>query len=227
MRFYLTGMLAYETARRLYEEERGRFTARFPRFFLEEFEKLSEHAVPFSAFLDKMCIEKNTRTLYSRRKFFFNGSIYVREVTEGGIFGTLWEACEDLELIRAEEGAKSRVVDLQENDRTPFFGKGTEVGCSVRLLDIPLDQHVIEILEYVGENPYEVRSEGCFLIAADEKANLGFGEITEIGTVTNGKERILLTGEKKRYLTPPERQAKDIEDRRGTNRPVENKAETL
>ena len=113
-------------------------------------------------------------------------------MTDGGLFGALWEVCEEL-----------------------------NAGCSVRLLDVPLDQHVVEILEYAGENPYEVASAGCLLIAAEETEM--FGEGTEIGTITNGNARVLLIGEKKRYLTPPERQAKDIEDRRGERRAEENR----
>lgn len=192
MKLYLTGMLGYETARRLYEADRKRFEARFPRFFLDEFEKLSERTVTFSAFLDKLCIDKNTKTLYSRKKFFLHASLCVCEVTEGGLFGALWEVCEEL-----------------------------DAGCSVRLLEIPLDQHVVEILEYAGENPYEVASCGCLLIAAEEDEMVG--EMTEIGTVTDGNERVLLIGEKKRYLTPPERQAKDIEDRRGERHAAGNR----
>lgn len=211
MKLYLTGILAYETARRLYEADRARFESRFPRFFLQEFENLSEQAAPNAAFLDKMCIEKNTKTIYSRNQFFYNGSVYVREINEGGIFASLWETCEDLKQIRREAEEAAPV--------------NADVGCSVRLFDIPLDQRVVELLEYAGENPYEVPSAGCLLVAAGD-AELP-EELTEIGTITNVNERILLAGEKKRFLTPPERQAKDIEDRRGSRPRDREQEQTL
>ena len=201
-RIFTAGPIAYETAKRLYFADKEQFEKRFPAFFLREFEKMSEDLLLKEAFLANFCIEKNTKKLYSRKNFYFDGSIYTREIADGGIFAALWAACEDLEKLSREEE------------------KAETFGCSVELSKIPIEQHVVEILELVKESPYEVSSKGSWLVIADDLPEQPSEEgtsFTEIGKLTSSKDRLILSGDSKRFLSPPERQAKDLEDRRRGN----------
>lgn len=210
MNIYVAGPIAYESARRFYEEHREELAARFPRFFLRDFEKLSEEAARADAFLGNFCIENSTKRLYSKKNCCLEQCRYLCRIAEGGVFAALWEACEAL-----------------------------KTGCRVSLEEIPVDQHVIEILELWKESPYEVSSKGSFLLvkeepeeaAAEQKKEQTPGHekegqkngalkewpeelrIKRIGQTTAGNERILLSGDGQRFLTPPQRQAKDIENR--------------
>ena len=207
MKICTAGLIAYETAMRLYEDEKAAFRERFPGFFLREFEKLSEESEMTAVFLDNLCIEKNTKKLYSRKNFYYNGQFYVREIKEGGIFAALWAACEDLQDLIREGGLLDPECCL----------KTGHAGCSIRLQDIPLDQHVIELLEYRKENPYEVSSAGSYLVICGNIPEEYSVHLTEIGEITDSKDRLILSDGHIRFLTPPGRQAQDMADRRRGN----------
>lgn len=192
MHIYTYGPIGYEAAEKLYRENKAAYDARFPAFFLRAFEKQKEKQAAEEELLDILCIEKNTGNSYSRKNFYFDGSIYFREISEGGIFGALWKACEDLAEIRREEG------------------KRLPVGCRVFPERIPLDQYTVEILAYGNENPYEVSAKGSWLILAEDAP----AELVRIGSITEGADRILCGKERNRFLTPPSRQEKDAAARR-------------
>ena len=206
MRIYTSGIIAYETAAKLYEENKAQIEARFPKFFLQEFEKLPSDEAFESNFLAKLCIEKNTKKPYSKKNYYFDGAVYAREILEGGIFAALWAACEDLK-------------ELLETHKS--------FGCNVYLDQIPLNQHVVEILELLKENPYEVSSKGSYLIIPlDDVTNESPQaesecaqevRLSEIGEITASNDRVIIWDENRRFLTPPLRQAKDMKDRRGEN----------
>ena len=204
MKIYVTGLIAYETAKKLYQENPEDIETRFPKFFLREFENLSEDRPDPADFLDNLCIEKNTKKPYSRKNYYFDGTVYIREIRDGGIFAALWAMCEDLSELREEikEQAPSK-QDIPQN-----------IGCEIDLEAIPVEQHVVEILELLKENPYEVSSEGSWLVALPEEMEAEEG-LSEIGMITDSKDRVIISGESRRFLTPPSRQAKDIADRRG------------
>lgn len=198
MKVFAAGKIAYETAHRLYQKEASLFETRFPGFFLREFGKLYEEWQEGARFSDNFCIEKNTIELYSKKNFFLSGDFYLREIGEGGVFASLWAACEDLEEIL---------------ERKPL-------GCRIELAKIPIEQHVVEILELLKENPYEVSSKRSWLVVGPvvktEAAEIPAGRfsLTEIGEITNSRERVIVHGDSIRYLSPPARQKKDIENRR-------------
>ncbi|MCI5648044.1 MAG: AIR synthase-related protein [Fusicatenibacter sp.] len=109
------------------------------------------------------------------------GAQAMQDVSEGGIFGALWEMA---------EGA----------------GKGLDVS----LRRIPVRQETIEICEYFGLNPYQILSTGSLLIGINDGVELvrqlseqGI-EAAVIGKVTDKKERILRNGEEIRYLDKPQ-----------------------
>lgn len=108
------------------------------------------------------------------------GAASMHDVTEGGIFGALWE-------IGAAAGA----------------------GMEVYLDKILLKQETVEICEFYDINPYMLISSGCLLIITD-KANLLVDRLKEagiaaavIGRITAGNDRIIINDDERRYLEPP------------------------
>lgn len=115
------------------------------------------------------------------------------------------------EKIRPVEGAV-RIIGLGEHglfgalwELGETFGSGLEVD----LRAIPLRQEVVEILELFNESPYECPSKGSMILA-------NYKEIpgcTTIGRITEEKARVVKDVDGIRYLTPPDRQEKDILNR--------------
>lgn len=109
-----------------------------------------------------------------------SGVSAMHDVTEGGIFGALWEMAE-----------------------------ASGVGLEIDLKKIPIRQETIEICEFFGLNPYELISSGCMLMAAEDGNHLvrelekeGIPAVV-IGKATDGNDRILLNEEETRFLEPP------------------------
>ena len=67
----------------------------------------------------------------------------MHDVSEGGIFGALWDMCE--------------------------YGN---VGLDVDIRSIPVRQEIIEICELFNVNPYELQSLGCLLMTADNDCDI-------------------------------------------------------
>lgn len=108
------------------------------------------------------------------------GATAMHDVTEGGIFGALWEV-----------------------------GQASKVGLSIDLKSIPIKQETIEICEVFGLNPYELISSGSMLITIPngydlvrELKNSGISAAV-IGKVTEGNDRVLINEDEKRFLEPP------------------------
>ena len=109
-----------------------------------------------------------------------SGVSAMHDVTEGGIFGALWEMAE-----------------------------ASGVGLEIDLKKIPIRQETVEICEFFGLNPYELISSGCMLMAASD-GNYLVRELEKegipavvIGKATEGNDRILLNEEETRFLEPP------------------------
>lgn len=104
----------------------------------------------------------------------------MHDVTEGGIFGALWEMAE-----------------------------ASGVGLEIDLKKIPIRQETVEICEFFGINPYQLISSGCMLMATED-GNTLVRELERagipasvIGKATTGNDRVLLNGEERRFLEPP------------------------
>lgn len=104
----------------------------------------------------------------------------MHDVTEGGIFGALWE-------MAAASG----------------------VGLEVDLKKIPVRQETIEVCEVFDINPYMLISSGSMLIGTDhgsrlveelEKAGI---HSAVVGYATEGNDRVIINGGEKRFLEPP------------------------
>ncbi len=105
----------------------------------------------------------------------------MHDVTEGGIFGALWEMAE-----------------------------GAGVGLEVDLKKIPIRQETVEVCEAFGLNPYHIMSSGSLLAVSEDGIGL-VRELEKagipacvVGRTTNGNDRIVRNGEDIQYLTRPQ-----------------------
>lgn len=110
-----------------------------------------------------------------------HGVSVMHDVTEGGIFGALWEMAE-----------------------------GAGVGLEVDLKKIPIRQETIEVCEQFGLNPYLLMSSGSMLIGT-EHGEILVRRLKEagipaavVGQAMEGNDRILRNGEEIRYLDRPQ-----------------------
>lgn len=104
----------------------------------------------------------------------------MHDITEGGVFGALWEMAES-----------------------------AGVGLTIDLKKIPIKQATVEICNYFDVNPYEMMSSGSLMLAADNGYDLVrvLEEVgihaAVIGKVTEGNDRVVTNGEETRFLEPP------------------------
>ena len=110
-----------------------------------------------------------------------HGASAMHDITEGGIFGALWE-----------------------------MGEGADVGLDIDLKQIPIRQESVEICERYGLNPYQLMSSGSMLIGTQGGAALvrklqeqGIYAVL-IGQAMPGRDRILRKGQDIRYLDRPQ-----------------------
>lgn len=103
----------------------------------------------------------------------------MHNVSEGGIFGALWE-----------------------------LAQASGVGMEVDLKKIPVRQETIEICEQLEMNPYELNGNGSLLLFMErgydfvwEAAHAGI-PASVIGRTTGGKDRVIRNREEKRFLEP-------------------------
>ena len=108
------------------------------------------------------------------------GATAMHDVTEGGIYGALWELAE-----------------------------ASGIGLEIDLKAIPIRQETVEICELFGLNPYYLISSGSMLIAIDkghdlvrelEKAGI---HAVVIGKATGSNDRVILNGEDRAFLERP------------------------
>ncbi len=106
-----------------------------------------------------------------------SGASAMHDVSEGGIFGALWELAES-----------------------------AGVGLEIDLKKIPIRQETIEICEFFDLNPYKLLSGGCLLIATEdgnglvmelEKADI---PAAIIGKATDSNDRVLINEDERRFL---------------------------
>ena len=105
----------------------------------------------------------------------------MHDVTEGGIFGALWEIAES-----------------------------AGIGLEADLRKIPIRQETVEICEFFELNPYELISGGSLLIGTKdgyglvrELGKLGI-HAAVIGRAAEGNDRVILNGGERRFLERPQ-----------------------
>ena len=106
-----------------------------------------------------------------------SGVAAMHDISEGGIFGALWE-----------------------------MGQCSGVGLEIDLKKIPIRQETVEICEFFDVNPYKLVSGGSLLMAADDGNALvqaitrTGGTAAVIGKATDSNDRVLINGEERRFL---------------------------
>lgn len=109
-----------------------------------------------------------------------SGVSVMHDVAGGGIFGALWE-----------------------------LGERAGVGLQVHLKKIPIKQETVEICEFLGYNPYEMRSDGALLLVAEKGHIIAENlrrqgiEAEVIGVITDDHDKVIINEEEKRFLEPP------------------------
>lgn len=145
-------------------EKEDELLKRFARPFVEEAKSFAQYlsVVPEAAVAVK------------------SGVSAMHDVTEGGIYGALWELAE-----------------------------ASGVGLEIDLKAIPIRQETVEICECFRLNPYQLISSGCMLMASNdgrklvrdlEKAGI---KATLIGRCVEGKAKKIINGEDTAYLERP------------------------
>lgn len=106
-----------------------------------------------------------------------NGASSLFALSEGGVFGGLWE-----------------------------FGVANQVGLEIELRKIPLRQETVEICERFQISPYELMSTGSLLICADnghalvQKLEEAGVPAALVGRTTNSRDRALNNAGERRFL---------------------------
>lgn len=159
----VTKWIALEGTSIAAKEKEEQLRTRFPGFLVEEAMAFDRYLsiIPEAAVAGK------------------SGVWAMTDVTEGGIFGALWEMAES-----------------------------SGVGLEIDLKKLPIRQETVEICNFLDCNPYELISGGSLLIAAENGADLVRKLEAEkipaavVGRTTRGKDRIVKNGEEKRFLEP-------------------------
>lgn len=109
-----------------------------------------------------------------------SGVSAMHDVSEGGIFGALWELAEC-----------------------------SGVGLEIDLKKIPIRQETVEVCEFFGLNPYQLVSGGSLLVATPDGNALVMKLMEEgihasvVGKAVAGNDRILVNEDERRFLEPP------------------------
>lgn len=164
MDIIVTKWVGLEGTSILAKEKEKELLTRYPR-------SLVEAAQSFDKFLS---------VLPEARIAVSNGAVAMHDITEGGIFGALWE-----------------------------LAGSAGVGIKVDLKKIPICQETVEVCEFFNLNPYCLISSGSMLIVAQNgydcvKALEQEGiHAVVIGKTTDNNNKAVINGEETRFLEAP------------------------
>lgn len=148
----------------LAKEKEEELLARFTSSFIEGAKNFDHYIsiVPEAAIAKKFCVSA------------------MHDITEGGVFGALWEVAES-----------------------------ANVGLEVDIKKIPIKQETVEVCEFFGLNPYCLISSGSLIMVTDnghdlvrELENIGINSCV-IGKITAGNDKLIINNGEKRYLESP------------------------
>ncbi len=135
---------------------------------------------PFPMIEDAKAFDRFLSVLPEAAVAVRTGVSAMHDVTEGGIFGALWE-----------------------------IGESAGVGIEVDLKKIPIRQETVEICNFYDINPYGLISSGSMLIATDNGSDLvrnldkeGIHAVV-IGKTTDNNDRVVINDGERRFLEPP------------------------
>ncbi|MBQ8945462.1 MAG: hypothetical protein IJ058_01480 [Lachnospiraceae bacterium] len=107
--------------------------------------------------------------------------LFLFPVSEGGIYGALWDMCEELDS-----------------------------GITVQLKDIPVYQETVELCDLLDLDLYKLYSAGALLAVTgdpdglSEKLNAAGVPASLIGCLTDTRDRVILKGDEVRFITKPD-----------------------
>ena len=108
------------------------------------------------------------------------GACAIHDITEGGVFGAIWE-----------------------------MASASNLGIEVELKKVPIRQETVEICEYFDLNPYQLISSGSLLIGTKHGNKLVEALEREgiaaavIGKAVEGNDKVIIQEDERRYLEPP------------------------
>lgn len=165
MDIIVTKWIGLEGTVRIVEEKESELRSRYAQPFLDKAKKLEQY---ISVLPDAQVAIKA-------------GVSAMHDVSEGGIFGALWEMAE-----------------------------AAGVGLEIDLKKIPIHQETVEVCEFFRVNPYKLLSGGCMLMAAEDGnevvRELEKAGITAmiIGKATDGNDRVFINEDERRFLETPQ-----------------------
>ena len=160
----ITKWIGLEGTSILAKEKEDELLSKFPRHLVDEAKEYDRmmSVIPEAA----IAVKSNVSAMH--------------DITEGGVFGALWELAES-----------------------------AGVGLTVDLKKLPIKQATVEICNYYDINPYELMSSGSMLMAVDNGHDLVRALEQEqihavvVGKVTDSNDKIVINGEETRFLEPP------------------------
>ena len=138
------------------------------------------HRYPAYLVDEAVCLDRWMSVIPEAATAMKSGVCAMHDVSEGGIFGALWELAER-----------------------------TGAGLTIDLKKIPLRQETVEVCEYCNVNPYELLSGGCLIMVTEDGAGLKAALEAEkipaavIGKVTDSRDRIIYNEDEVRYMDRP------------------------
>lgn len=160
----VTKWIALEGTWRIARRKKAELSGRYPLYMIEdavEFERYMP-VLPEAA----LAVKSGVRAMH--------------DISEGGVFGALWELAES-----------------------------SGVGLEIDLRKIPLRQETVEICDFYGLNPYQLTSGGSMLMAAADGNALvhtleqaGIPAVV-VGKAVAGNDRVLINEDERRFLEPP------------------------
>lgn len=160
----LTKWVGLEGTAILAKAFREKLLKRYPAYLVEEAESFDNY----------LSVSEEARVAAE------HGAMAMHDLSQGGVFGALWELAE-----------------------------GAGLGLDVDLKKIPIRQETVEVCEVCGVNPYEMQSGGSLLVTAVDGEGV-IRALEEagipariIGKLTEGQDRILRNEEEIRYLDRP------------------------
>lgn len=156
--------IGLEGTQMIAREHKAELLARYPVRMIEEAEE-------FESFLS---------VLPEAAAALKSGVCGMHDVSQGGIFGALWEMAEQ-----------------------------AGVGLEIDIKKLPVRQETIEICEFFDLNPYELLSGGSLLMTAEDGIGLTSAlrkagvQAVIVGKTTSGNDRVLFNEEEKRFLELP------------------------
>ena len=160
----LTKWVGLEGTALIVNEKKNELYKLFPASFIETAALFGEYT----------CVKEEADIAYDY------GVNAMKDVSSGGIFGTLWEMAE-----------------------------ASNVGLDIDLMSIPIRQETIEICEVYGVNPYQLLSGGSLILACDngdeliEKMKEVGIPAVKIGTANSSSNRLIHNDDEIRFLDMP------------------------